>query len=129
LYNYPTLGLAWINLLMTVALWFAVPARRKLILWMLAVILTTIVAFGAVFASFVGITGLSQVLEYTEEITAARYLFPMLVAWSATNMTLLFAEPVPQESNPGADATAVPAPTPAPGHRSRVKPNSPISRK
>jgi hypothetical protein len=110
LYNHPTLGLAWISLLMTVALWFVAPARRKLILWMLAVILTTIVALSVVFASFVGVTGLSQALEYTEEITAARYLFPLLVAWSATTLILLFAEPSQRTPNPGADATAAPCP-------------------
>jgi hypothetical protein len=108
LYNHPTLGLAWISLLMTVTLWFAVPARRKLILWMLAVILTTIVAFSIVFASFASVTDLSQVLEFTEEITAGRYLFPVLAAWSATNMILLFAEPSLPAPNPGVDATAAP---------------------
>ena len=93
LYNHSTLGLAWLCLLMTVALWFAVPARRQVIVWMLAMLVGALAAFSGVFASFVNITNLDQVIGYTADNTAGRYLLPILLAWFATMMTLFFAEP------------------------------------
>jgi hypothetical protein len=92
LYNHPTLGLAWLCLFMAVALWFAVPARRQVIVWMLAMLVGALSAFSGVFASFVNITNLDQVIGYTADNIAGRYLLPVLLAWFATMMTVFFAE-------------------------------------
>ena len=92
LYNHPTLGLAWLCLLMTVALWFAVPARRQVVVWTLAMLVSALAAFSGVFASFVNITNLDQVIGYTADNIAGRYLLPVLLAWFATMMTVFFAE-------------------------------------
>jgi signal transduction histidine kinase len=93
LYNHPTLGLAWLCLFMAVALWFAVPARRQVVVWTLAMLIGALAAFSGVFASFVNITNLDQVIGYTADKIAGRYLFPVLLAWFATMMTLFFADP------------------------------------
>jgi hypothetical protein len=93
LYNHITLGLAWFCLLLTVALWFAVPARRQVIVWTLAMLVGALAAFSGVFASFVNITNLDQVIGYTADVAAGRYLLPVLLAWFATMMTVFFAEP------------------------------------
>jgi hypothetical protein len=93
LYNQSTLGLAWFCLLMTVALWFAVPARRPVILWMLAMLVGATVALSGVFASIVSIKNLSEAVGYTNEGAGGRYLLPVLLAWFATMMTLFFADP------------------------------------
>jgi hypothetical protein len=101
LYNHQTLGLTWICLLLTVALWFAIPARRQVIIWTLAMLIGSLVAFSGVFASFVNITStLTQIVNYVKDDVAGRYLMPMLLAWFATLMTLFFAEP---PSTPAAD--------------------------
>jgi hypothetical protein len=92
LYNHPTLGLAWLCLFMAVALWFAVPARRPVIVWTLAMLVSALAAFSGVFASFVNITNLAQVIGYTADDVAGRYLLPVLLAWFATMMTMLFAD-------------------------------------
>ena len=92
LYNHPTLGLAWLCLFMAVALWFAVPARRQVIVWTLAMLVGALAAFSGVFASFVNITNLGQVIGYTADNIAGRYLLPVLLAWFATMMTVFFAE-------------------------------------
>lgn len=128
LYNHPTLGLAWVNVLMTVALWYTMPARRKLILWMVAVIFSMTAAFSLVFASFVSITNLAQVIEYTEEITAARYLFPMLIAWSVTSLTLLFASQFAESTVPEAGTTLTGKANPAPV-RPKNKSSLPVAKK
>jgi tetratricopeptide (TPR) repeat protein len=93
LYNHLTLGLAWFCLLMTLALWFAVPARRPIILWMLAMLVGALAAFSLVFAALSNITDLVSIIGYTGDNTAGRYLFPMLLAWFATIITMLFARP------------------------------------
>ena len=90
LYNHPTFGLAWICLLMTLALWFAVPARRRIVVWMLASILTIMASFSVVFASIGSVTSLGEMINYTSESTSGRYLLPLLLAWATTTMTLLF---------------------------------------
>jgi hypothetical protein len=92
LYNHTTLGLAWLCLFMAVALWFAVPARRQVIVWTLAMLIGALAAFSGVFASFVNITNLAQVIGYTADDIAGRYLLPMLLAWFATMMTVFFAD-------------------------------------
>ena len=77
LYNYPTLGLAWFCLLMTVALWFAVPARRWVVVWTLAMLVGALAAFSGVFASFANITSLNAAInDYTVEVHGGRYLLP-----------------------------------------------------
>jgi hypothetical protein len=103
LFNHSTLGLAWLCLLLTVAFWFAVPARRRVIIWTLAMLVGALAAFSGVFASFVNLTSLAQVIGYTGNDVAGRYLLPVLLAWFATMMTLFFAGPPSS------------APTPAPG--------------
>jgi hypothetical protein len=111
LYHHPTLGLAWICLLMTVALWFAVPARRTFILWLLAVMASIVAAFSVVFASFVDVTGLNQVMGYATEQCAGRYLLPILMAWFAAVSTLFFREEPAGETVSDSAVTAPPGGT------------------
>jgi hypothetical protein len=92
LYNHLTLGLAWLCLFMAVALWLAVPARRRVIVWILAMLVGALAAFSGVFASFVNMTNLDPVIGYTADNTAGRYLLPVLLAWFSTMMTVFFAE-------------------------------------
>jgi hypothetical protein len=101
LYNQSTLGLAWFCLLLTVALWFAIPARRPVILWMLAMLVGATVVLSGVFASIVSIKSLSEAVGYTNEEAGGRYLLPVLLAWFTTMMTLFFAElPSPASTPP-----------------------------
>jgi hypothetical protein len=94
LYNHATIGLAWLCLLMTVALWFAVPARRQVVVWTLAMLVGALAAFSGVFASFVNITSLNAAISgYTVDVHGGRYLLPVLLAWFATMMTVFFTEP------------------------------------
>ena len=93
LFNQLTPGLAWVGLLMTIALWFAVPARRPIILWTLAVFVSAAIAMSVVFASFVSISGLNDVINArTADDEAGRYLFPMLLAWASTTVIMFFAD-------------------------------------
>jgi hypothetical protein len=105
LYNHSTLGLAWLCLLLAVALWYAVPSRRGVIVWTLAMLVGVLAAFSGVFASFVNVTNLAQVIGYTADDVAGRYLLPVLLAWFAALMTMFFAEvpaATPISSSPGA---------------------------
>ena len=88
-----TLGLAWFCLLLTVALWFAVPARRPIIIWMLAMLVGALAAFSLVFAALSNVTDPVSTIGYTADNTAGRYLLPLLLAWFAMMMTLFFAGP------------------------------------
>ncbi|MGO8838074.1 MAG: hypothetical protein ACLQAH_06120 [Limisphaerales bacterium] len=90
LYNQSTLGLAWLCLFLTVVLWLAVPARRKSVVWLLAMLVGATAAFSGVFACFVSITSLTHVMGYTADDVAGRYLLPVLLAWFATVLTLFF---------------------------------------
>jgi hypothetical protein len=95
LYHHPTMALAWLTLFMTVAAWLVFRERRMTLVWLVAVILTVLLGFSFVFSSFVSTTSLSRMLEfYTQDIASARYLFPLLVAWSTTVLTLLFRDSV-----------------------------------
>jgi hypothetical protein len=101
LYNHLTLGLAWVCLLMTLMLWVAAPARRPVIVWALAVFVGAMIAISVVFASFVSISGLDDVISNRmADIAAGRYLFPMLLAWAATTLTLFFGDFSPPASAP-----------------------------
>jgi hypothetical protein len=91
MYNHATLGLAWLCLFMTVACWFAVPARRQVVVWVLAMLVGALAAFSMVFASLFNVTNLVATIGYTEDHIAGRYLLPILLAWFATIMTLFFA--------------------------------------
>jgi len=93
LYNHSTLGLAWFCLLITVALWFAVPARRQVIVWILAMLVGATVVLSGVFVSFVSIQSLSEVIGYTNDDAGGRYLLPVLLAWFATIMTMFVTDP------------------------------------
>ena len=110
LYNPTTLGLAWLCLLMTVALWFAVPTRRQIVIWILAMFLGAVAALSGVFACFVSITSLDAAIGYTADAHGARYLLPMLLAWFATTLTLLFSDQSSFESTPGTTASDSRAP-------------------
>jgi len=81
-------------LLLTVALWFAVPARRQVIVWILAMFVGATAALSGVFVSLVSIKGLSEVANFTHDFTGGRYLLPVLLAWFATMMTMFFADPL-----------------------------------
>ena len=109
LYNQSTLGLAWVCLFMSVALWFAVPTRRQVVVWMFAMLIGGLAAFSMVFSSFVSITSLTQVMGYTGD-QAGRYFLPVLLAWFATMMTLFFADLPSSASTPGENAI-IPDPT------------------
>jgi hypothetical protein len=104
LFNQTTLGLGWLCLFMTIALWFAVPARRQVVVWTLAMLVGALAAFSLVFASFVNATSLAHVIGYTADDVAGRYLLPVLLAWFATILTLLFAEQPSSTSPPGRNA-------------------------
>jgi hypothetical protein len=79
---------------MTVTLWFAIPARRQVIIWIFAMLVGAMAAFSVVFASFVSIGGLIETTNlYTDDLAAGRYLLPMLLAWFTTMMTVFFADP------------------------------------
>ena len=92
LYNPSTLGLAWFCLGLTVALWFAAPTRRPVVVWILAMLVGALAAFSGVFAGFVNIVSLTAVLGYTIDAHAGRYILPVLFAWFATILTMLFAD-------------------------------------
>jgi hypothetical protein len=92
LFNQTTLGLGWLCLFLTIALWFAVPARRQVVVWTLAMLVGALAAFSLVFASFVNATSLAHVIGYTADEVAGRYLLPVLLAWFTTILTMLFAE-------------------------------------
>ena len=114
LFNQATLGLAWLCLFMTVALWFAAPARRRIVVWMLAMLVGVLAVFSLVFASFINVTNLPDVLGYTVEDAAGRYLLPVLLAWFATILTLFFAEQASSPTIPGMHAiTSTIPPSPA----------------
>jgi hypothetical protein len=106
LYNHPTIGLAWLCLFMAMALWFAFPARRPVIVWTLAMVVGALAALGGVFASILNITNLAQVLDYTADELAGRYLLPVLLAWFATLITMFFAE-LPSSTSTPASSTDV----------------------
>ena len=91
LYNHPTLGLTWVTLAITVAVWVKNPLHRKPIVWLLVVVGTLLLAFSAVFSGFVSTMGRSYAFEYyTAEIASGRYLFPVLVAWSTIAVTFTY---------------------------------------
>jgi hypothetical protein len=109
LYNHSTLGLAWLCLWLTVALWFAIPTRRRVIVWILAMLVGALAAFSGVFASFVSITTAQQavqVIGYTKDHIAGRYLLPVLFAWFATILTMFFGDLPSSVTSPGMGATA-----------------------
>ena len=103
LYDPATLGLTWLCLLLTIVLWVALPARRRVIIWPLAMFFGAAIAFSGVFASLLSVQGLSETINYT--LTGGRYLFPVLAAWYAAILTILFAGPP--------DATSSQATSPA----------------
>ena len=90
LYNHPTLGLAWLCLLLTVALWLrSGPASGHPL--DIGDVRRRTGRFSGVFASFVNVIDLEQVIGYTAENIAGRYLLPVLLAWFATMLTMFFA--------------------------------------
>jgi hypothetical protein len=91
-------------------LWFAVPARRRAIIWMLAMLVGAAAAFSGIFVSFIGIKGLSEAINYTVDVAAGRYLLPMLLAWFATLLTLFFADLPSSSSTPVPDTTVTDPP-------------------
>ena len=107
LYNHLTPGLAWVCLLLTIALWVAAPARRQIILWTLAVWVGAVLMFSVVFASFVSLGSLDDVIfARTADNETGRYLFPLLLAW-VTAMVILFfgpTSPITAETNHPADS-------------------------
>jgi len=92
LYNPSTLGLAWLCVLVSLALWFAAPNRRQVLVWIFVMFVGATVALCGVFACFVSLEGLSKVIGYTNEEAGGRYLLPMLLAWFATTITVLFTD-------------------------------------
>jgi signal transduction histidine kinase len=109
LYNHTTLGLAWLCLLLTVALWFAVPARRQVFIWALAMFVSATVALSGIFTSLITVGGLNEAINLTKDLTGGRYLLPMLLAWFATMITMFFADLPSSASTSGMGAT-IPSP-------------------
>jgi hypothetical protein len=108
LYNHLTPGLPWVCVLMTILLWLAVPARRPIVLWMVAVYASAMIVFSIVFASFVSISGLNDTISArTANNEAGRYLFPMLLAWAFTMIILFFGDSTSSTSD--SDDKTVPA--------------------
>ncbi len=91
-YNHSTVGLAWFCTLLTVGLWFAIPARRTIIVWMLAMLVGALVAFSVVFASLFNISDVTTIIGYTKDHIAGRYLLPLLLAWFTTLITMFFTD-------------------------------------
>jgi len=107
LYNHLTPGLPWVCLLMTIMLWLAAPARRPIIIWTLTVFVSVMFAFSVVFASFVSISGLNDVIyARTADNEAGRYLFPMLLAWASTMVIMFFADFPPPASAPNSQTAS-----------------------
>jgi hypothetical protein len=100
LYNPSTLVLCWLCLFMSVALWFAIPVRRQIVVWILAMFLGSVAALSGVFTSFVGIDGLPRVILVTKDIDGGRYFLPVLLAWFATMMTMFFMDQSTPASTP-----------------------------
>jgi hypothetical protein len=118
LYNPSTLGLAWLCLLLTLAVWFVLPARRWIAIWSLSTFIAAVGALSGVFASFVRITSLDSAISFTVDAHGTRYLLPMLLAWFATVMTLCFREEpascfnvVASDTVPANTKTGLPTPT------------------
>jgi len=113
LFNHPTLGLAWVALGLTLACWFRTPQQRGVIAWLAVVILAMLIAFSAVFSGFVSTMERSRALQYyTAEIASGRYLFPVLIGWSASMMTLLYrAAPAPESAPVTARETQLATPS------------------
>jgi hypothetical protein len=66
------------------------------------------VVFSVVFASFVSISGLDDVIsKRIADNASGRYLFPMLLAWGATMIILFFGDSPSSTSDP--DDKTVPA--------------------
>ena len=93
LYNHSTLGLSWLCLFLTIALWFTAPARRRVIIWLTATLASGTFALAVIFAIFANITNFAQITGSSSDVSGERYLLPLLVAWFTTILTLLFAEP------------------------------------
>lgn len=92
LYNHSTLGVAWLCLLLTIALWFAMPDRRQVALWMILVFSGAVFALAGVFSSFAHVIDLTEMIKYTNDGAGGRYLMPVLVAWFVIVMTLFFVD-------------------------------------
>jgi hypothetical protein len=120
LYNPSTLALGWLCLLLSVALWFAIPARRQIVVWILAMFLGVTAVLCGVFASFSSVYGLSEMINLTKDQAGGRYLLPMLLAWFATMMTAFFAGLPSSASTSGTSEQRmkrVPPPRRQPGRR------------
>jgi hypothetical protein len=100
LYNHLTLGLPWLCLLLTVALWFAVPTRRQVVIWMLVMFIAGTVALSGVFTSLITVEGLDGAIWLSADVTGGRYLLPILLAWFATIMTAFFMDQPSPASTP-----------------------------
>ena len=109
LYNHSTLGLPWLCLLLTVALWFAVPARRQAVVWMLAMVVAAIAALSLVFTSLLTVDGIDGAIWLSARVTGGRYLLPVLFAWFATMMTLFFIDRPSSSPIPKPGRNAAPA--------------------
>ncbi|HEV2210606.1 MAG TPA: hypothetical protein VG167_17665 [Verrucomicrobiae bacterium] len=102
LYDPATLGLPWLAAALSCVLWFIAPARRKVLVWLGAVLLTLLFAFGTVFSGFATTMDPSRALGYyTGEIASGRYLFPVLLAWTAMVVTLIYREAPQPFRSPG----------------------------
>jgi hypothetical protein len=110
LYNPSTLGLAWLCLLMTMAVWFVFPRRRWIAIWSMATFIAAVGALSGVFAGFVSVTSLEWGIGYTVDAHGTRYLLPVLLAWFATVLTLFFAEQPEAAPIRPTDATSPPPP-------------------
>ena len=95
-YNHRTFGLPWLCILLTILLWRARPTRRPMIVWTLAVFFGFVLALSLVCASFVSLQGINAALAWrVGDVGTNRYLYPVLLAWTATMVTLFAWDSAP----------------------------------
>jgi len=90
LIHQPTLGLIWVIIIMTLALWVFAPQSRRVIAWVLWVTLGGLFFLAFVFAALGSSTGLEKSLNWIGDTVSGRYMLPMLIAWGSVIITILY---------------------------------------
>ena len=91
-YNQTTLGLAWFCLFITIVFWRVLPARRAVIVWILAMFISAAAFLSGVFTSFIPVDGLDAIINLTNDSTGGRYILPVLLAWFTALLILFFRD-------------------------------------
>lgn len=90
LINQPTLGLAWVVILLTVAVWMAAPDLRRIVLWSILVAFGAMAFLAFVFGALGATNGFERALSGVADNVSGRYLLPVLMAWGSVMVCLLF---------------------------------------